>query len=222
MAIAGIAGAIAGALTGAITSALRGKFSWKEVGEGALIGAAIGLTGGAAVSLFATGSAVAYTGAVMTGLGFGGAATLGTAGATGFQQAQQLVDRTKNIPGYQTQHTSNLMDMTNEMLNTAIFAGHTGTVERIGDYVIYGNKGSVDNTFIRNVLLIETEDKGLRQFMNLVSTIEQEAIKAGASQISIGGYAIYTQGFLNHKIASAFRSVMKMVNDQTAIFLKGL
>jgi RHS repeat-associated protein len=88
--VVGLAGLAAGALAGGITSSLNGKFSMKAVLQGAAIGGTIGLTGGAALAYAATGSALASTGAVATGLGFG-AATVGPAGATGFEQARQLL-----------------------------------------------------------------------------------------------------------------------------------
>jgi RHS repeat-associated protein len=90
LAIAAIAGLVAGALAGGISSAIQGEFSWKAVAQGAAIGSLIGLTGGAALAYGVTGSAFASTGAVAAGLGFG-AATVGPAGATGFEQARQLL-----------------------------------------------------------------------------------------------------------------------------------
>ncbi|MEY8357230.1 hypothetical protein AALB39_28350 [Lachnospiraceae bacterium 54-53] len=50
----------------------------------------ISLTGGAVLAYGITGSALASTGAVVEGLGFG-AATMGSAGATSFDQARQLL-----------------------------------------------------------------------------------------------------------------------------------
>ncbi|MGL6219262.1 MAG: hypothetical protein ACRC36_14590, partial [Lacrimispora sphenoides] len=88
--VAGLAGLAAGALAGGIASSLNGKFSMKAVLQGAAIGGTIGLTGGAALAYGVTGSALASTGAVMSGLGFG-AATVGPTGATGFEQARQLL-----------------------------------------------------------------------------------------------------------------------------------
>ncbi|WP_100303411.1 RHS repeat-associated core domain-containing protein [Lacrimispora celerecrescens] len=88
--VAGLVGLAAGAIAGGISSAVSGKFSMKAVLQGAAIGSTIGLTGGAALAYGVTGSALASTGAVMSGLGFG-AATVGPAGATGFEQARQLL-----------------------------------------------------------------------------------------------------------------------------------
>jgi len=88
--VAGLAGLAAGAIAGGISSAIQGKFSWEAVAQGAAIGGTIGLTGGAALAYVATGSALASTGAVMSSLGFG-AATVGPTGATGYEQARQLL-----------------------------------------------------------------------------------------------------------------------------------
>lgn len=88
--VAGLAGFVAGIIAGGISSALSGKFSMKAVLQGAAIGSTISLTGGAALAYGVTGSALASTGAVTSGLGFG-AATVGPAGATGFEQARQLL-----------------------------------------------------------------------------------------------------------------------------------
>ncbi|MBE7720106.1 MAG: hypothetical protein E7243_11385 [Lacrimispora celerecrescens] len=90
LALTAIAGLVAGALAGGISSAIQGKFSWKAVAQGAAIGSLVGLTGGAALAYVVTGSALASTGAVAAGLGFG-AATVWPAGATGFEQARQLL-----------------------------------------------------------------------------------------------------------------------------------
>ncbi|GLC81343.1 hypothetical protein LBYZC6_34570 [Lacrimispora brassicae] len=56
---------------------LEGKFSWNAVAQGAVVGGMIGLTGGAVLAYGITGSALASTGAVVEGLGFG-AATMGS------------------------------------------------------------------------------------------------------------------------------------------------
>jgi len=88
--VAGLAGLAAGALAGGIASLLNGKFSMKAVLQGAAIGGTIGLAGGAALAYGVTGSALASTGAVASGLGFG-AATVGYDGTTGFEQARQLL-----------------------------------------------------------------------------------------------------------------------------------
>lgn len=69
---------------------LEGKFSWNAVAQGVVVGAMIGLTGGAVLAYGITGSALASTGAVVEGLGFS-AATVGSAGVTGFEQARQLL-----------------------------------------------------------------------------------------------------------------------------------
>ncbi len=130
MLLAGAAGALAGAVTAGIKSALAGKFSWKDVGEGALIGGAIGLTGGSAVSLLATGSAFATTGAVMTGLGFG-AGTVGTAGATGFEQARQLVERSGSVVGEQIANSRNPIFADNNLLVNAFERGSTTALSEI-------------------------------------------------------------------------------------------
>ena len=102
-----IGGAIAGALTEAIKSYAKKKdILWKEVGKSAIKGAAIrgavAITGGVTLSYAATDSAVASTGAAMSGLGLGVAASMGAGGAsglTGFQWAQQWLQAqaTKNV-----------------------------------------------------------------------------------------------------------------------------
>ncbi|WP_312429677.1 hypothetical protein [Lacrimispora sp.] len=68
----------------------QGKFSWEAIVQGAAIGSTVGLTGGAGLAYGVTGSALASTGAVASGLGFG-AATVGPDGAPGFEQARQLL-----------------------------------------------------------------------------------------------------------------------------------
>ena len=88
--VAGLVGLAAGAIAGGISSAIQGKFSWEAVAQGAAIGGTIGLTGGAALAYVATGSALASTGAVASGLGFG-VSTVGPTGANGFEQARQLL-----------------------------------------------------------------------------------------------------------------------------------
>ncbi len=64
------------------------------------MGGTIGLTGGAVLAYGAAGSVFASTGAVAAALGYG-TATIGTegvsAGATGFQQARQLIQANSNI-----------------------------------------------------------------------------------------------------------------------------
>ncbi len=88
--LAGLAGLAAGAIAGGISSAIQGKFSLEAIVQGAAIGSTVGLTGGAGLAYGVTGSALASTGAVASGLGFG-VATVGHAGATGFEQARQLL-----------------------------------------------------------------------------------------------------------------------------------
>jgi RHS repeat-associated protein len=82
--VAGLVGLAAGIIAGGISSAIQGKISWEAVAQGAAIGGTIGLTGGVALAYVATGRALASTGAVASGLGFG-AVTVGPAGATGFE-----------------------------------------------------------------------------------------------------------------------------------------
>ncbi len=97
LAVTGIVGTIAGAIAGGISSVLKGESSLKAVAKavvkGAAIGGTIGLTGGAVLAYGAAGSVLASTGTAAAGLGYGYAATLGNAGATGFEQARQLVDK---------------------------------------------------------------------------------------------------------------------------------
>ncbi len=81
--LAGLAGLAAGAIAGGISSAIQGKFSLEATVQGAAIGSTVGLTGGAGLAYGVTGSALASTGAVASGLGFGV--------ATGFEQARQLL-----------------------------------------------------------------------------------------------------------------------------------
>lgn len=88
--LSGIIGAAAGAIAGGISSALQGKYSWTAVAKGAAVGATVGLTGGGVLAYGVTGSALASTGAVASGLGFG-VATVSPAGAAGFVQARQLL-----------------------------------------------------------------------------------------------------------------------------------
>ena len=88
--VTAVAGLVAGAIAGAISSSMQGEFSWTAVAKGAAIGATIGLTGGAGLAYGVTGSALASTGAVASGLGFG-VSTVAPAGATGFMQARQLL-----------------------------------------------------------------------------------------------------------------------------------
>jgi RHS repeat-associated protein len=85
-----VAGLLAGALIGGISSALQGGFSWNAVAKGAAIGTTVGLTGGGVLAYGVTGSALASTSAVASGLGFG-VATVNPAGAAGFVQARQLL-----------------------------------------------------------------------------------------------------------------------------------
>jgi RHS repeat-associated protein len=85
-----IAGLVAGAIAGGISSALQGGFSWNAVAKGAAVGATVGLTGGGVLAYGVTGSALASTGAVASGLGFD-VATVGPTGATGFVQTKQLL-----------------------------------------------------------------------------------------------------------------------------------
>ncbi|WP_242843049.1 hypothetical protein [Lacrimispora celerecrescens] len=87
MVVAGLVGFVAGAIAGGISSAIQGKFSWEAIVQGAAIGSTVGLTGGAGLAYGVTGSALASTGAVASGLG----STVGPAGATGFEQARQLL-----------------------------------------------------------------------------------------------------------------------------------
>lgn len=88
--VAAVAGLVAGALAGGISSALQSGFSWTAVAKGAAIGITVGLTGGGVIAYGVTGSALASTGAVASGLGFG-VTTVSPAGAAGFVQARQLL-----------------------------------------------------------------------------------------------------------------------------------
>jgi RHS repeat-associated protein len=88
--VTALVGLVAGAIAGGVSSAMKGNFSWTAVFKGAAIGATIGLTGGATLAYGVTGSALASTGAVASGLGFG-VTTAGSTGAAGFNQARQLV-----------------------------------------------------------------------------------------------------------------------------------
>ena len=76
MLVTGAIGAVVGGIVGgAVSYAKTGKVSWKAVATGAVIGGAIGLTGGAATAFLTTGSALTSTSAVMTGaevIGIGG------------------------------------------------------------------------------------------------------------------------------------------------------
>jgi len=134
-------GAIGGALYGAINSAMKGKFSWKEVGKDALIGAAIGFTGGVGVSLLATGSAFASTSTVMAGLGFGGATLMGTAGSTGFEQARQLVERSGYLP--EQQIVSTVVPQATQALQNTSQILQNGTLQ---------NQITVTEELIRNTM----------------------------------------------------------------------
>ncbi|MBQ4044682.1 MAG: hypothetical protein IJD06_11880 [Clostridia bacterium] len=70
MLVAGAIGLVAGGIAGAIYSYKKnGNVRWQDVAIGAAIGGAVGLTGGAVAAYVATGSAVASTSAVVSGVG---------------------------------------------------------------------------------------------------------------------------------------------------------
>ena len=87
--LAVVGGLVAGGFSNGVMSALKGEFSLNEVLKGAAVGSTVGLAGGGALAYGATGSALASTGAVASGLGIG-METVAPAGATGFAQARQL------------------------------------------------------------------------------------------------------------------------------------
>ena len=94
--VAGLAGLAAGAIAGGIASSLNGKFSWKAVVQGAAIGGTVGLTGGAAFAYGVTGSVLASTGAVASGLGLGATTVAGTAGAAGIGEVTKWAANPQN------------------------------------------------------------------------------------------------------------------------------
>ncbi|WP_313347264.1 RHS repeat-associated core domain-containing protein [Lacrimispora sp.] len=88
--LAAVAGLVAGGISNGIMSALKGEFSLNAVLKGAAVGSTVGLAGGGALAYGVTGSALASTGTVASGLG-GGVAAVSPAGSTGFTQARQLL-----------------------------------------------------------------------------------------------------------------------------------
>ena len=69
-----VAGFVAGGISIGIMSALKGEFSLNAVLKGAAVGSKVSLAGGGALAYGVTGIALASTGAVSSGLGFGVAA----------------------------------------------------------------------------------------------------------------------------------------------------
>lgn len=66
-----------------------------------------------------------------------------------------------------------------EAFNSALFQEATKTVENVGGFKFYGNKGLVGDTFNRNVFLIEAEQKGAASLRGMVNALEGEARAAG-------------------------------------------
>jgi len=209
MAITGIAGAIAGALTGAITSALKGKFSWKEVGEGALIGAAIGLTGGAAVSLLTTGSAFAATGTVMGALGFGaGATTVGTLGAAEFEQARQLLERSgstidKQIVSTVAPQASQAMQNTSQIFQnggvyeTTMKLKDGNIVDAIAEVVVDGQHLLLNHIAIYPRGGDIPNQVGYAAFKQLTHTVQSLAYQGGFTTLRLYGERVFNSTSAN-------------------------
>lgn len=94
-----------------------------------------------------------------------------------------------------------IVNLTEETFSQALMKG----TENLNGYSIYGTKGLVGNTFNRNVFLIEaSEGKSLSGLRTLVTSMEEEALRAGANKISIYGSSVINKGFLKPQIAERF------------------
>ncbi|MEM9077267.1 MAG: RHS repeat-associated core domain-containing protein, partial [Bacteroidota bacterium] len=96
--------------------------------------------------------------------------------------------------------TRAIVDMGEETFRQALFS----QTEIIGNYSIYGTKGLIEKTFVRNVFLIETDVKSLVAFKSLIRTLETEALEAGANRISIFGSSVIKDAFLNPAVMKRF------------------
>jgi hypothetical protein len=109
-----------------------------------------------------------------------------------------------------------------EAFNSALFQEATRTVENVGGFRLYGNKGLVGDTFTRNVFLVEAETKGAASLRGFVNALEGEARAAGAKQLSIVGHQVINPGFLNPAVAQRFGFTFRQVNETTIQLVKPL
>lgn len=94
--------------------------------------------------------------------------------------------------------------------------------EIIQGFRIFGNKGIVGNTFSRNIFLIEAQSKGAVPLRTLINSLEQEALAAGATRLSIVGHAVINRGFLSAAVAQRFGFAFRQINDWTVELTKVL
>lgn len=109
-----------------------------------------------------------------------------------------------------------------EAFSSALFQEATKTVENVGGFRLYGNKGLVGDTFTRNVFLVEAETKGAASLRGFVNALEGEARAAGANQLSIVGHQVINPGFLNPAVAQRFGFTFRQVNETTIQLVKPL
>lgn len=109
-----------------------------------------------------------------------------------------------------------------EAFNSALFQEATKTVENVGGFKFYGNKGFVGDTFNRNVFLIEAEQKGAASLRGMVNALEGEARASGANQLSIIGHEVINPGFLNPAIAQRYVFTFRQINPSTVQLIKPL
>ena len=109
-----------------------------------------------------------------------------------------------------------------EAFSSALFQEATKTVENVGGFKLFGNKGLVGDTFNRNVFLIEAEQKGATSLRAMVNSLEGEARAAGANQLSIIGQEVINPGFLNPAVAQRYGFTFRQINPSTVQLIKAL
>jgi hypothetical protein len=83
--------------------------------------------------------------------------------------------------------------MDESLLQQAVINGR----RNVSGFRVWGNAGLAGETYNINILLLEAESKGAVPIGRLVGAFESEALAAGASRISVGGYDI-----VNSKLAA--------------------
>ena len=91
------------------------------------------------------------------------------------------------------------------------------TRERIAGYDLYGDKGLVGDSFVREVFSFDNIEAAgdFRGMRNLVSQLVGEARGAGASQLRIVGVAVHNTQILNQRTAERLGFTYRQLDDDT-------